>query len=81
MLALKFVSDCFVTSKMIEKFDNVVFSNNVIVFGDIVSDTVRFFSNNIGLNSKNLNNINLDEVNFNDHKIINHVRFYMAWCK
>ena len=65
---------------MIENLDNAVFSYDVIVFGDIPSDIVRFFSNDIGLNNINLNNINLDEVNFNDydHKTINHVRFYMA---
>ena len=62
-VALKYVLDCFVTSKMIEKLDNAVFSNDDIVFGDIVT----FFSSD---------NFNLDDDNFDDYdpKTINHVR-------
>ena len=45
LLALKFVSDWFFTNKMIEKLDNGVFSNDDIIFGDIDSDIVEFFSN------------------------------------
>ena len=51
LLALKFVLDGIVTSEMIEKFDNAVFSNDDIVFGDIESDIVTFFRNDKGLNS------------------------------
>ena len=40
-LSLKFVPDWFVTNKIIEKLDNAEFSNDDIVFGDIVA----FFSN------------------------------------
>ena len=55
LLALKFVPNCFVSCKMIEKGDNAVFSNDNIVFDDIDSDIVTFFSNDIDLNSLNFN--------------------------
>ena len=42
---------------MIEKLDYAASSNDGIVFGDIDSDVVIFFSNDIGLNSINLNSI------------------------
>ena len=76
LLALIFVPGWFVTSKLIEKLGNAVFSNDEIVFGDVDSDIVTFFSNNIGLNSLNLNNNNLDDDNFDDcdPKTINHVK-------
>ena len=35
LLALKFVPDWFATSKVIRKLDNVLFSDNDIVFSDI----------------------------------------------
>ena len=54
LLALKFVSDLFVTKNMVGKLDNAVFSNDDIIFGDTDSDTVTFFSHDIGLNSINL---------------------------
>ena len=76
LLALKFVSDWFVRSKMIEKH-NAVFSNDGLVFVDIDSDIVTFFSNDIGLNNINLKNINLDdEDNFDDYDpgTSNHVK-------
>ena len=40
------------------------FFNNDIIFNDIDSDIVTFFSNDIGLNIINLNNVNLDDDNF-----------------
>ena len=72
LLVLTFVSDWFVTRKMIEKLDNILFSNVDVVFGDVGNDT--------GLNSTNLNIVNLDDDNFDDSnpKSINHVRL-MAW--
>ena len=44
LLALKFVPDWFVTSKMIEKPDSAVFSNGNIVFRDLDSDFVTFLA-------------------------------------
>ena len=80
LLALKFAPDWFFTSKMIEKLDNAAFYNDDIVFGNIDSDIVTFFSSDIDLNSLNLNNINFDDDNFDDYDLetINHVRL-MAW--
>ena len=61
---------------MIEKLDNAVFYSDDIVFGDIDSDIVTFFRNDIGLNSINLNDIDLNDDNFDDcdSKTINHIR-------
>ena len=41
--ALKFFPDSFVTNKMLEKLDDVVFSNDNIDFDDIDSHVVTFF--------------------------------------
>ena len=72
LLVLKFISYWFVTRKMIEKLDNILFSNVDVVFGDISNDT--------GLNIINLIIVNLDDDNFYDSnpKSINHIRL-MAW--
>ena len=64
MLPLKFVPDRFVTSKIIEKFDSAVFSDDHIAFGDLDSAFVTFFSRDLGLNSIILDNINLDDNRF-----------------
>ena len=64
LLALKFVPDWFVTSKMIEKRDSAVFYNDYIVSDDLDSDFVTFFISYIGLNSITLDNINLDDYHF-----------------
>ena len=76
LLALKFVPHWFVTSKMIEKFDSAVFPDDQIVFGDLDSDFVTFFSKDICLNSITLDNINLDDDSFDyyDPGTINRVR-------
>ena len=42
MLPLKFVSDWFVTNKMLEKLDGAVFSTDDIVFPDIDPNIVTF---------------------------------------
>ena len=61
----------FVTSNMTEKLDSAIFSDDYIVFGDLVT----FFLNDISLN-----NINLDEDNFGycDPESIDHFRL-MDW--
>ena len=53
-LTLKFVPGWFVTNEMSEKLDNAVFSNEDVVFGNIDSNIVRFFSNDKGLFGINL---------------------------
>ena len=77
LLAVKFVPDWFVLSKIIEKHDNAVFSDKNIVFGDLKSDFFfTIFSNNTGFNSITLDNSNLDDDSFDcyDPKTINRVR-------
>ena len=74
--ALKFVPDWFVTSKMIKRLHNALFTDDDILFFDIA-----FSSDEMSILSKDLNNNNnLDHVNFyeNDLETIIHVRI-MAW--
>ena len=66
LLALKFVLDFFTTSNVIEKLDDVVFSNYDMVFGDLKSDFFAFFSNDKGFNIVTLDNINLDDNYFDN---------------
>ena len=79
LLASKFVPDWFVTSKMIEKFNSAVFSNDDIDFGDLDSDFVTFFSNDIGLNSIIFDNINLDDDNYFDDFIQKLLIMFVLW--
>ena len=60
LLALKLVPDWFLSNNMIEKPDNVLFYDNYIVLGDLDSDFVTFFINDIGPNGIFLFNINLN---------------------
>lgn len=59
----RLVLDWFVTSNMIENL-SLVFSNDDLVFDDLSSNFVTFFSKDISLNSITLGNINLDNDNF-----------------
>ena len=80
LLALKFVLYLFITSNVIEKLDDVVFSNYDIVLGDLKSDFFAFFSNDKGLNIVTRDNINLDDNYFDDFDpATNHVTL-MGWC-
>ena len=76
LLSLKLVPDWFVTSKMTEKLNSAVFSDDYIVFGHLDSDFVTFFSKDKGLNSITLDSINLDDDHFDycNPETINHVR-------
>ena len=51
---------------MLEKLDDVIFSNNDLVFVSEDSDHVTFISDDMGLNTMYLHNINLDDDNFDD---------------
>ena len=64
--ALKFNSDYFVANKVLEKLDNVVFSNYDIFFVDVDSDAVTFFNDDMDHNTINLNNINFDGESFDE---------------
>ena len=48
---LKFVPDWFVTSKILKKLYDVVFSNNAIVFVNEDSDNITFLSDDMGINT------------------------------
>ena len=77
----KFVPDWIVTNKMLEKLDNVVFSNDDIDVEVIESDIIAFFSNDMGLNAIVLNNINLDDDDFDEDDPTSIVLFRLiAWC-
>ena len=47
--SLKFCPDWFVTNKVLENLNGAVFFNHDIVFPDIDSNIVTFFSNGLGL--------------------------------
>ena len=61
---------------MLEKSDDVLFSNDNIGLDDIDSDIATFFSDSIGLNIIDLNNFNVDDDSFNEDspETITHVR-------
>ena len=81
LLALKFVPDYFVTNKMIEKLDSA-FLQWLYKLGDLYSDFVTFFSEDLDHNIIIFDNINLDDEYFNycDPDTINHVKL-MGWYK
>ena len=68
---------------MIEILDGAVYSNDYIIFGDLGSVFVTFFSSYIDLNSITLDNINLDVHNFDycDPKNINHLKLMVMHNK
>ena len=80
MLELEFVPDWFVTNNMIEKLDIAIFYDDYIIFGNLDSDFVTFFSEDFGFNSIIIDNIILDNGYFDycDPKTINHVRL-IGW--
>ena len=76
---LKFVFDWFVTNKMLEELNDVVFSNDDMVFFNADSDSVTFFSfyiyififytvfsDDMVLVIVDRNNVSLDNANFDD---------------
>ena len=73
---LKFVPYWFVTSKILKKLYDVVFSNDAIVFVNEYSDNMTFLSDDIGINTIEYNDINFDNDDFgNDNpETVMHVR-------
>ena len=63
---LKFVTLWFVTNKIIEKLDQVVFSNDYIDLDDINSYIFKSFSDGMNLVTVDLYNINLDDNKFDE---------------
>ena len=62
---------------MIEKLDSAKFSDDYFVFGNLDSDFVTFFINDVVFNSISFDSINLDGDNFDycGPETINHIRF------
>ena len=83
LIILKFVSDWFVTNKMLEKLDDYLFCNDDIFFHDADSNIITFLIDDIntkGFNTKGFHNINLDKNDFDDDdpETNSHVRL-MTW--
>ena len=60
---LKFFLNWFVANKMFEKL-NVVLSNDDMLFVNVDSDNVTFYSHNMGLVNVDIINVSFDDVNF-----------------
>ena len=73
---LKFVTDSFVTSKMIKKLDDALFANDDINFVNEDSNYVTFFNDERDFFRVDHDKINLDDVGFieDDPGTIIHVR-------
>ena len=71
----------FITAKIFEILNEVVFSNDDKDLDYIVPDTVTFVSDDMGIKTISLNVINLDDNNFNEdgREIVIHVKL-IAWC-
>ena len=79
LAALKFVPDWFVTSKMLEKFHNVLHNNDDILFYNEDFDKVTFIANKKHIFAVDLEKINLDNnFNENDPDTIIHI-ILLAW--
>ena len=77
---LKFISDWFVTSKMIRKRFTALYAHDNILYFNEVSGNAVFSCNKMGILNIELNNINLDDTNDNedDPETIIHIRL-LAW--
>ena len=71
----------FITAKIFEILNEVVFSNDDKDLDYIDPDTVTFVSDDMGIKTISLNVINLDDNNFNEdgREIVIHVKL-IAWC-
>ena len=80
LVALKFIPDWFVTSKMLEKFDNALHANDDILSYNKNFDKVTFIANQRHTLAVVLDKINLDN-DFDeddDPNTVIHVR-HLAW--
>lgn len=71
----------FITAKIFEILNEVVFSNDDKDLDYIDPDIVTFVSDDMGIKTISLNVINLDDNNFNEdgREIVIHVKL-IAWC-
>ena len=78
LAALKFIHDWFVTSKMLENFDNALHANDDMLFYSEYFDKVTFIANQKHILAVDFDKINLDN-NFNkDDSDIIHVQL-LVW--
>lgn len=71
----------FITAKIFEILNEVVFSNDDKDLDYIDPDIVTFVNDDMGIKTISLNVINLDDNNFNEdgREIVIHVKL-IAWC-
>ena len=84
LAALKFIPEWFVTSKMLEKLDNVLHADDDILFYNKDFDKVTFISCQRYILTVDLDKINLDnDNNFDedDPDTIIYVRLLAWWTK
>ena len=79
LAALKFIPDWFVTSKILQKFDNALHANDDILFHNEDFDKVTFITNQKHILAVDLDKINLDNNFDEDHlDIIFHTNFWLG---
>ena len=73
---LQFVSDWFITSKMLKKLDDALIANDDMSFFDKNFGNVTFLANKMGILCVDLDKIYLDDVSFDkvDTETIIHIR-------
>ena len=78
--ALKFVSDWFLTSKMIKELFTALYADEDILYFNEDSRNVVFFCNEMHILNIDLNSINLDDTNYeeDDPETIIHIKL-LAW--
>ena len=76
LVALKFIADWFVTSKMIKKLFTALYLDDNILYFNKDSGNVVFPCTEIVILNIDLNNINLDDTNYNerDPETIPHIK-------
>ena len=66
LAALKFIPDCFVISKMIEKLLTALYADDNMRYVNEDSSDVIFCCNEMGRLIIDLNSVNLDDTNYNE---------------
>ena len=80
LASLKFITEWFVTSKMIKELFTALYADENILFFKEDSGNVVFSCNEMGIINIDLNNINLGDTNYeeDDPDSIIHIRL-LAW--
>ena len=80
LAAFIFFPDWFVTSKMLEKFNNALHANDDVFFFNEDFDKVTFIANQRNILAADLDKINLDNDNNFDEDDLVHARL-LAWYR